>query len=50
MKALFNVILWGELGITAICGLWEPDAIAYGCAALVIALNELGRFIIERKK
>ena len=50
MGALFNVILWGGLGITAMCGMWEPDPIAYGCAALVVALHELVRFIIERKK
>ena len=50
MQTLFNVILWGGLGITAMCGLWEPNPIAYGSAALVIALHELVRFITERKK
>ena len=50
MQALFNVILWGGLGITAMFGLWKPDPIAYGLAALVIALHELIHFIRERKK
>lgn len=50
MQALFNIILWGILGITAMCGLWEPDPIAYGFAALLVALHELVRFIMERKK